>query len=146
MKTLNFIVVGLLAGTVCLTAQTSKSTMDLLMQHKWTTVLDFGSGGKINDSFIFTTTEFIDKFYTDEDKSESELVSLYYLSDSVETLFDPGKVGKVKNGKYLISKNKRGVVFCLEITKLTETELVFSPVTNKKNSPTPPVYIASPKK
>ena len=76
---------------------------------------------------VFTTTKCF--YYTD---GKADDTRNYYLSDTIETVFDKSKVGKIMNGKYIIegdilnksTGNQRPFVRVHEIKEFNETTLV----------------------
>ena len=84
---------------------------------------------KANRTFemVFTPTEC---FYYTEGKSDGTMD--YYLSDTIETTFNKNKVGKIRNGKYIIegeilrksASNQCPLVRVHEIMEFNENKLV----------------------
>ena len=68
------------------------------------------------------TVKCIDKsVYGKEEKiSESE----YYLSDTIDTVFNKSKVGKISSGRYIIQRDREGYLYIYEILKLTDSRLI----------------------
>ena len=57
----------------------------------------------------------------------------YYLSDSIETIFDTSKVGKSTSGRYIIERNSKGEVYVLKILKLTNRKMILKEVYPKNS-------------
>ncbi len=99
------------------------STMDLLRSTKWQVYK--------KDVPVSSFREYQEKIYTTSSHipmpTDSNFIwtreCLYYLSDSI-ACFEYDKVGKNKNGKYLIF-NDEHVAFCVyEIVKLDSMEMI----------------------
>ena len=109
---------------MCVFAQEQKTTLELLTSTKWEPQDFFYEGdyGYVR----YTETEYITKM-----KINDELRFFnyrYYLSSSQDTEFDSNKIGKNKNGKYII-EDGGDYVFISEILELTVTELVLRNLT-----------------
>jgi hypothetical protein len=74
---------------------------------------------------------------TDASKSAYTFVTEYYLSNSIETVFDSTKVGNIKEGNYIISRilkdkkshpNQPQPVSVFEIKELSSTKLVLKDI------------------
>ena len=114
---------------VCLQGQ-NKSDMDILMKYKWSQ--QFLSEKEYKFYITFTSTIRNNKFTYDGETISGDYS--YYLSDKPEFKFDNNKVGKVKNGKYLISKNpKDGEISCYEILELNESKLFIQHIKDISN-------------
>ena len=99
-----------------------KSNMDVLTSGKW--YWDFGSQGVANMGYYFTTDSMVFWALKPERDGQKMLYagSLYYLSDKIDSVFDSSKVGKNKDGKYIISYDY-SKLYVYEIESLNETEL-----------------------
>ncbi|NJN25736.1 MAG: hypothetical protein HC819_07120 [Cyclobacteriaceae bacterium] len=87
-----------------------KSTLDLLQQCKWE---------QRANNMIYHTQKFTqDSLYIYYRETMLIGVVDYYLSDTIVSEFDPDKVGKIRNGKYIIYRIKDNVSV-LEIIELT---------------------------
>ena len=109
---------------MCVFAQEKKTTLELLTSTKWEPQDFFYEGdyGYVR----YTETEYITKM-----KINDELRFFnyrYYLSSSQDTEFDSNKIGKNKNGKYIIEDGGK-YVFISEIVELTATKLVLRNLT-----------------
>lgn len=110
--------------------QDSLSVMDKLMATTWKGQLT--PDGVTEKDFLalekYTTTNQTGTIIT---KTESYTADIgrYYLSDTVDTYFDNNKVGKVVNGKYIVTKRKENFTV-YEILKLDSSEFIFKNLTN----------------
>lgn len=84
-------------STTSLNAQNKGVMQDYLLNTKWkmTGLID-----KVYEEVY--SQEIIEHYYNGDLLGKS----YYYLSDTVDTLFDKSKIGKAKQGKYIISKFK----------------------------------------
>lgn len=105
----------------------AKSTMELLINKDWHE-FDFGAMKAHEDYYVrYTGTQRM-IVGADSVGNQKVRVQKYYLSYRYEEKFDSTKVGKNRNGKYLIiqdnrdSLNNRNVI-CLEISELAEGQL-----------------------
>jgi len=106
--------------------------MDILCKFDWTHTHDIGHNEEIVEKWIFTPTTFTSKGYYQD--NTSHVVFTYYLSDQIETTFDDNKVGKIPNGRYIITKNKFSEVFVTEIISVSETEFEFISLPKEPNT------------
>lgn len=103
------------------------STLDLLTGKEWT--MQFPSKQSYTFKELYSKNE-QNVIYTYNGEITETKVP-FYLSDSIVPTFDSSKVGKIKNGKYIIlhvDEKKKGVkrkvIKTYEIIKLTTTELI----------------------
>lgn len=105
----------------------AKSTMELLINKDWHE-FDFGSMTARDDYYVrYTGTQRI-IVGSDSVGNQNARVQKYYLSYRYEEKFDSTKVGKIRDGKYLIIQGSRDSlnnknVICLEINELGEGQL-----------------------
>ena len=102
-----------------------KSTMEMLINKDWHE-LNFQTM-KAHDNFYirYTGTQRM-IVGVDSDGNTKARVQYYYLSDSVAEKFDSSKIGKVRNGIYIVLQNNINTesgVSCLEIKSLQEESL-----------------------
>lgn len=126
MKRLTFILSFVLLALISFVIE-AKSTMELLINKDWHE-FDFGSMTTRNDYYVrYTGTQ---RMIVGADSLGNQKVRVqkYYLSNRYEDKFDSTKVGKKRNGKYLIiqgssdSFNRKNVI-CLEVNELEEGQL-----------------------
>ena len=111
---------------MCVFAQEKKTTLELLTSTKWEPQDFFAKG---NYGYVkYTETEYFTKMNID---GELRIFNYrYYLSSTQDTEFDSNKIGKNKNGKYIITSTPKGYyVFISEILELTDTKLVIRDLT-----------------
>ncbi len=89
------------------------TTLDLLKSTNWYPQ-DFWRNNRGYEKFTDTTSIFV----YDIDGKISRDTSLFYLSNSIETVFDFSKVGKSVNGKYIIRVGPHGS-YIYEILELS---------------------------
>lgn len=125
MKEISFIMV-LLCVFACSCPHSIKrgrlSTMDLLTRKDWYLTKGASSSAIIKEKYNKRTLESL--VWLKDYKIKNSSSVMYYLSDSVETNFKFYKVGKNKNGNYII--NKSGNV--MEIVKLNYDTLIVKAV------------------
>lgn len=100
MKTLRaFILVLFLVGFMPLFAQKHESTMDKLRSTTWWNgpLPKWVSYIKFSKTKCMFTTKYEGKLGTRTYNPNS-----YYLSNTIDTIFDKSKIGKVAEGKYII--------------------------------------------
>ena len=73
-----------------------KTTQELLISKDWNRTIN----QSMSDGFEFTEADMITYIIYKGQKTERKYI--YYLSDELEIKFDYSKVGKAKNGKYLM--------------------------------------------
>lgn len=95
-----------------------KSVMSLLQSSEWKMKLPADKDYEVRMGF--TKKELID--YLSYSEGETSVKKSYYLSDTMDENFQHKKVGKIKNGKYIISLPKDDVSV-YEIIELTPTTL-----------------------
>ena len=103
------------------TAQTF--TLSQLKGCKW---VSYELDGKVNTIWFTDSAYFDENFYTSLNKTATSKMP-FYLSDTIEKVFDEAKVGTNTSGKYLIVKSgnaKHGfnLVVC-EIMGISDTDL-----------------------
>lgn len=76
----------------------SKSTLDMLVDKEW--MIQFPSNDHPRQGFVFTTMQQIDFLVYRGERIEK--FNPFYLSDICETKFDSLKVGKSKEGKFIV--------------------------------------------
>ena len=104
------ILTGLFACVICipsLYAQSPEiSTMDLLTSVIWQ--MEYKYRQNNNDGYFSKYgNEDYSTMYIQDGVAKSMGSRAYYLSDEIEETFDENKIGKIKNGKYIISKGGR---------------------------------------
>jgi len=127
MKNLKIIIVCLSLNLICFAgiyAQQIKDTMSLLAQNEWITVYNIGKNDSIVSTLHFSQTEYTEKNHYKEAKSEVSVK--YYLSDKPDTIFDHNKVGKIFNGRYIITINKYSFIAAYEIINISDTEFEYA--------------------
>jgi hypothetical protein len=80
-------------------------------------------------SSIFTYTAVIHIFEFNNEKHR--IYSKFYLSDTEDGFFKEENVGKVLQGKYIVSQDERGRKFIFEILELTGERLKLKNLDNK---------------
>ena len=132
-KTIKLILfVGLFIISLSSLKAQSKNTMELLCHAYWQHTYSLSSDDGIVSTYIFTPTTFTETAHYQS--SVSEIIFSYYLSDHIENTFDKSKIGKVMNGKYIITLNKFDEISVAEIMNISETEFELSFVTKKLES------------
>ncbi len=89
------IALAIIISSISISAQT---TMDKLIGKDWE--LQFSSGNHPSEGFHFTETE---SLYFTYYYGRRETTTPYYLSDTIDKVFDNSKIGKAKNGQYIIA-------------------------------------------
>lgn len=114
MKVTKLLIVIFLISPIFVSAQKSESTMDRLRATTWWNgpLLKWVSYIKFSKTKCMFTTKYEGKLGTRTYNPNS-----YYLSNTIDTIFDKSKIGKVFDGKYIID----GCV--KEIIKLNDKEL-----------------------
>ena len=118
----------MLFNLICFTgiyAQQVKSTMSLLTQNEWTTIHNLGGNDSIVSVARFTQTGYAEK--SNYQESQIGFTAKYYLSDKLETTFNHDKVGKVSDGRYIITLNNETVII-YEIINISDTEFEYAVV------------------
>ena len=137
MKDLKIIIVCLLLNFICFAgiyAQQVKNTMSLLTQNEWTIVHNLGKTDSVVSVLNFTQAEYTQRNSYHE--SQMGFTAKYYLSNQPETIFDYDKVGKISNGRYIITLNKDSIII-REIIKISDTELEYTIVNMDKQTRSP---------
>lgn len=108
--------------TIHVQAQTTKeTTMELLTHATWE------HGKHIYGDY--RRKVFNDSVMTDWYKDQyghlvrTEYPMKYYLTDKEEKAFDKTKIGKIKNGKYIMAINPHGGFICYRILELSKGQL-----------------------
>lgn len=114
MKVAKLLIVIFLISPIFVSAQKSESTMDRLRSTTWWNgpLPKWVSYMKFSKTKCMFTTKYEGKLGTRTYNPNS-----YYLSNTIDTIFDKSKIGKVFDGKYIID----GCV--KEIIKLNDKEL-----------------------
>ena len=107
----------------------AKSTMEQLINKEWYE-LDLRTMKPDESRYVrYTGTQRLE-VSADEDGNTRMRVQKYYLSYEWEERFDSRKIGKYRNGKYIVIRGERDTsnveivkTICYEITKLTENKL-----------------------
>jgi len=123
----------ILAINITVYSQDTLSVMDKLMATTWK-VQTTPDGAPDNNYLALVKYTETNKARTIsyDDKSYTADIGDYYLNDSFDTQFDDSRVGKIFNGKYIITKNKKNSsISVFEIIKLDESELILKNLTNK---------------
>ena len=115
--------------TLVASAAEGKSTMELLINKEWYE-FDFKTMKPDESRYVrYTGTQRLE-VSADEDGNTRMRVQKYYLSYEWEERFDSRKVGKYRNGKYIVIRGERDTsnveeikTICLEIMKLTDNRL-----------------------
>lgn len=114
MKTIKFLLIAIfIANFIPTFAQKDNSTMDKLRATAWRNgpLPKWVSYMKFSKTKWMITTKYEGKLGTKPGHP-----NVYYLSDTIDTVFDASKVGKIQNGKYII---ENGAI--TEIVKLDDT-------------------------
>ena len=123
MKRIVFILIFVLFASIGFVVE-AKSTMELLINKDWQE-LDVKTMRAHEGFYVrFTGTQRM-IVGADSEGNTKARVQRYYLSNRYEETFDSTKVGKKRNGRFLIIQgNKEGSnVVCLEIKTLKEDQL-----------------------
>ena len=100
-----------------------------LMNHKW--YPDVYDDEDFECSYItYSLTQEIDSVFTEKGEIEQYMTE-YYLSDTIDTVFDQSKVGKTVSGKYLITRHgsKDSDVFIMEVVFMSEHKMMLKILT-----------------
>lgn len=80
-----------------------KTTLDSLCGGEWHAIIqDAGPISKITLSFSKTQQTYSMEYELKSGREKHSDISNYYLSNTPDSTFDKKKIGKVKNGKYII--------------------------------------------
>lgn len=124
---LGFLIIFLTITNKDLYSQNAVSTLDKLIGKEWFTI--FPGEKKFSNFDIYTkeirTTTF--RF----NNVDSKLFYQFYLSDKAETIFNNSDVGKIEEGKYIITLSEKGKLGVFEIITLTSTSLELKNLGNK---------------
>ncbi|RLT77791.1 hypothetical protein D7V95_01770 [bacterium J10(2018)] len=90
--------VFIIFGIMSFLPTNAQTTMDKLIGKDWE--LQFSSGNHPSEGIHFTETE---SLYFTYYYGRRETTTPYYLSDTIDKVFDNSKIGKSKNGKYIIA-------------------------------------------
>lgn len=102
MKAKFFSIVLILTNifVINLFSQSTKNMQEILMSKKWYPDI-YDKNDKETSFFTFTKTQQIDSTITEEGDLEI-YTATYYLSDTLDEVFKPEKVGKATKGQYMI--------------------------------------------
>lgn len=111
MKTIKFLIILiLLVNSLSAFSQKEDSTIDKLMSTTWWN----GPLPKYVSYMKFSKTKTMATIrYEGELGTKTYNPGTYYLSNSIDTIYDASKVGQISNGKYIIGKGS-----VMEIVKL----------------------------
>lgn len=102
------------------------STMELLINKDWYELDMQNMQARNNFYYRFTGTQRL-TVGPDQEGNMKMKVQEYYLSNKYETHFDPTKIGKSREGKYLVirrfSTSKSSNAICLKIKEISESGL-----------------------
>lgn len=120
MKIRIFLTVFTLAGMSA--AAQNRTMMDILTAHKWEADSYKKKGITIFETYT-DTTSCVTFIYGGE---ATEKNYQYYLSDTVEHIFDPSRVGTAQYGEFMISKDMdRDNISCRKIVELNDSVFIF---------------------
>lgn len=125
----------------------TRTIQDILMSYRWTPVDMYEEEDDESCFLTYTRTHEIDS--TIDEGELKVYVTPYYLSDTLDPVFDEKKVGKSTTGKYLIENvgdiNKI-VTVTYEIVELSEKKMVQKNLISWTDAYTKTItYLASPK-
>ena len=110
MKVIELLIVVFFTSPIFVFAQKNESIMDKLMSTTWWN----GPLPKYVSYMKFTKTKTMNTMrYEGELGTKTYNPNTYYLSNSIDTIYDASKVGQISNGKYIIGKGS-----VMEIIKL----------------------------
>jgi len=125
---LGFIIILLTITIKNLYSQNAVSTLDKLTGKEWTFVFPSDPGFSSIDTYtkeILTTTFRYNNI-------DTKMPYPFYLSDKADTTFNDSNVGKIEEGKYIITLNKKAKSMgVFEIITLTSTSLELKNLGNK---------------
>ena len=110
MKVTGLLVVIFFTSPIFVSAQKNESTMDKLRVTTWWNgpLPKYVSYMKFSKTKIMATIR-----YEGELGTKTYNPGTYYLSNSIDTIYDASKIGQISNGKYIIGKGS-----VMEIIKL----------------------------
>ena len=132
-----FLLIAILTVVISSVAAQEKTTLDKLAGKEWYNVRH----DKTVKSEYYVTTGQV-RYFVKNETFQSEHKGFFYLSDSIDSVFDEAKVGKAVNGKYIVypltgvdksGKEYKSASVC-EILELTDNKLVIQ-VVRFKSSP-----------
>lgn len=128
-----FVCIFLFSFSMGLFAQSGASTktiQEILMSHKW--YPDIYDEDDEEMAFrIYTKNQSIDSVKTEEGKWEV-YVNVYYLSDTMDEVFNKDRIDKATNGQYIIlsGNEELGIrAFILKLIEVSEEKLVVQHLT-----------------
>jgi hypothetical protein len=109
-------------------SQNAVSTLDKLTEKEWNFVFPsdpgFSSINTYTKEILTTTLRY--------NNTDTKMPYPFYLSDKADTTFNDSNVGKIEEGKYIITLNKKAKsIGVFEIITLTNTSLVLKNLENK---------------
>ena len=117
------IISGFLLMPFCVNAQHNNSVMDLLKAKTWK--MSVGTSGDMYITLDYSNTK---ETATVKMRSETEIIyGDYYLSNSVDSLFDEAKIGQNTQGNYLIV-SRNGDLSVFEIVSINDQELALKSI------------------
>ena len=118
-------------GLFAQSGASAKTVQEILMSHKWYPDI-YDEDDEETSFFIYTATQEIDSTMTEEGVFKI-YIATYYLSDTLDEVFDKTKVGKATTGIYMIlnrSNNSRVVnTFIYKLLEVSEEKLVVQHLT-----------------
>ena len=120
------IILFILVEIYPLFSQNNKDVMDILTSKTW--YCDENDNGMKDDypqvRFSFTQDSLKFFIYGDKAYENFDTLSPFYLSDEKDDEFDQDKVGKIKNGRYVI-QNLLGEIRIMEIVSIEDEKIIF---------------------
>ncbi|WP_304875642.1 hypothetical protein [uncultured Bacteroides sp.] len=111
--------------------KTTKTTQEVLMSKRWYPDI-YEEDDEETSFFTYTQTQQIDSTTTEEGFLKIYKAT-YYLSDTLDEVFDPAKVGKATTGKYMIlniSRNPSVIkTFRYKLIEVSEEKIVIQHLT-----------------
>lgn len=152
MKTLKITLIALLtiiSGIAAAQNTNQPTTIDLLMSTKWTHTFMMKSTPVILiQDFELRKMKLQTLFYEKDQTTLQRKIDsdyIYYLSDKPDTVFNEKMVGKVQNGKYLITRKYKDHIRTEKIVSISKDELLLliirkTPPKNPRFAPVPMRY------
>ncbi len=139
---------GTLTASLAQNSNSIKTTQEILMSYKWIPIDMYEEEDNETCFLTYTKTQEIDSTTTDEGELEVYVVP-YYLSDTMDPVFDKNKVRKATTGKYMImnvSDAPEVVTVTFELVELSEKKMVMKNLTPWVDAYTKTItYLSSPK-
>ena len=110
-------------------SQTKKDAQKILMSKTWCWYEEGYKDGQPQLRFIFTKDSITSYVVGNKAYDNMKATIPYYLGDQKNVYFDDQKVGKVKNGKYIIEK-LINEIYIMEIISIDKNEIKFKAPTN----------------